>query len=90
MWANIYSPQEGARTEQSQDTTKVLLGELRFIGVSYRSWGEELFTGAEVTQRHLYHPKPSLSWGTAHESWKPELPTQPAGSSEGWRWSEPL
>jgi hypothetical protein len=45
------------------DTTKVKLGELRsFTGGTYRNMGEGLLTGAEMTQRQLYHQSP-LQYG---------------------------
>ena len=43
------------RTDQSAQTTKVLLGELiSCIGVTYRNMSEGLLTGAEMTQRQLH------------------------------------
>lgn len=40
----------------SMDTIKIILGEpVNFIGVIYRSMGEGLLTGAEMTHGQLYH-----------------------------------
>ena len=63
-------------TNQSTNITKVQLGEpMSFIGVTYRNMGEGSCTGAEMTQRQLYHQGPPQhewqltnleTWGTLH------------------------
>lgn len=57
-------------TDQSKVAAKVQLCEqTSFIVVLYRDMGEELFTGAKVTQRHLCHQKPTQhGW----QLWKPD------------------
>lgn len=53
------TPDREPRTDQSKDIMKIQLGEpLNFIGVISRSVVGLLFTGAEMTQRELYHKKP--------------------------------
>ena len=63
-------------TNQSTNITKVQLGEpMSFIGVTYRNMGEGSCTGAEMTQRQLYHQGPPQhewqltnleTWSTLH------------------------
>jgi hypothetical protein len=46
--------------DQSKVAAKVQLGEqTSFIVVLYRNMDEGLFIGAKVTQRQLYHQKPT-------------------------------
>jgi hypothetical protein len=46
-------------TDRDMDTTKVQLDEpMSFIGFTYRSMGEGLLTGTEMTQRQLHHQGP--------------------------------
>lgn len=46
-------------TNQSMDTTTVQFGEpVGFIGITYRTIGERLLTGTEMTQRQLPHQSP--------------------------------
>ena len=55
-----YSPQIG-----DPQQTKVQLGEsVSFIGVTYRSVGEGLLIGAEITERQLYRQSPPTKLGT--------------------------
>jgi hypothetical protein len=45
------------------DTIKIILGEpVTFIGVIYRSMGEGLLTGAEMTHGQLYHQSLPQHW----------------------------
>ena len=56
---------------------------MSFIGVIYRNMGEELLTGAEMTQRRvLYHQTPLLYRSLEHT-------VQPAHGSASWRISFP-
>ena len=63
-----YSPQIGG--PQSMGTTKVQLSKpMSFIGVTYRSMGEWLLTGAEITQSCILKAYPSM--GDSSQSWGP-------------------
>ena len=75
-------------TDQSMDTTNAQLGEpMSFIRVTYRSMGEWLLTGAEITQSQLHHqPHPSMGNTKLRNL---EHTAQPAGTSTIWRMSSP-
>lgn len=46
--------------DQNMDTTKVQLDEpMSFIGFTYRSMGEGLLTGTEMTQKELNYQSPN-------------------------------
>jgi hypothetical protein len=65
------------------DTTKVQLGEPKsFIEVIYRRMGEELFIGAEETQRQFHH-HPNI--GDCSQKMGNLDFAQPAGSSAVWK-----
>lgn len=56
---DLLTPDGKPMIDQSTDTTKVQLGEpTGFTGVTYRNTGEGSLTGAEMTQRLLYHQGP--------------------------------
>lgn len=52
MHKHILNPDGEPTTDQSEDVTKVQIGEsLNFIRVTYRDMGDELLTRAEMTQK---------------------------------------
>ena len=80
----LFTLDKEPRTDQSAHTTEVLHGEpISFIGVTYRNMGEGLITGAEMTQRQLYHQSPH-SVGDSSKSWEPRETAQPVDGSTGW------
>ena len=62
-------------TDQSEESTKVQLGEqLNVTVVIHRNVVEMLLvTGTEMTQRQVHYEMPTPAWVTAHESWKPRV-----------------
>lgn len=67
-------------TVQNTDTTKVqFVDPVSFSGVTYRNLGEELLTGAEMTQRHCITQAHS-SMSDSSQNWEPG-----AHCSAGWR-----
>jgi hypothetical protein len=54
-------PDKWLMRDHSKNTHKVELGELIFflIGVTNRTVGDALLTGAGITQKQLYHQKPT-------------------------------
>ena len=53
----LLTPDREPMADQSMNTTTVQLGKpLNCTRITYRIWGEELFTEVEMTQRQLRHP----------------------------------
>lgn len=56
----LLTPDKEPITDQNTETTKVQLGEVWvLLGVPYLNISDALLTGAEMTQRQLYHQSPS-------------------------------
>lgn len=87
-------------TDQNTDTTTKsnLVNQWVFIEVAYNNMSERLFTGAEITQRQLYHQRPPQHGGQLSKAGALEHIAQPVLSSIFWRvsfsrclrWSNPL
>lgn len=64
-------------SDGNQQETKVQLSEpMIFFGVAYKKVGKGLFTEVEMTQRQLYHWKPTPGWVTSHKSCNPSKSLQ--------------
>ena len=81
VWQNFFSgeiqhiclltPDREHMTDECKDTPRIQLREtISFIGITYRSLGEGLLTGTEMTQRQLHHQAYS-SMRDFSKSWEP-------------------